>query len=65
MSDPTPVGADDKSSAICQSCGAKNPEYAQFCYSCGAQQTQTLASVPAPPPLLLLLLRSTLESSCG
>ncbi len=45
MSEPMPVEADNKSFAMCQSCGAKNPEYAQFCYSCGAQQTQTLAPV--------------------
>jgi len=38
-----PVAADNKSVAICQSCGAKNPEYAQFCYSCGVQQAQTLS----------------------
>src|ERR1019366_8543066 len=47
VSEPTPVGADNKSFAICQSCGAKNPEYAQFCYSCGALQTQTLSPVSA------------------
>ncbi len=47
MSEPMPVEAENKSFAICQSCGAKNPAYAQFCYSCGAQQTQTLAPVSA------------------
>jgi zinc ribbon protein len=43
VSEPTPVGTADKSVATCHSCGAKNPEYAQFCYSCGAQQAQALA----------------------
>ena len=47
MSEPIPVEADNKSFATCQSCGAKNPEYAQFCYSCGAQQTQTVSPVSA------------------
>jgi hypothetical protein len=45
VSEPMPVGADNKSFAECQSCGAKNPKYAQFCYSCGTHQTRTLAPV--------------------
>lgn len=47
MSESIPVEADSKSFVICQSCGAKNPEYAQFCFSCGAQQNQPMASASA------------------
>ena len=45
MTEPKPLGTDNESLGMCQSCGARNPGYAQFCQSCGARQTQTLAPV--------------------
>jgi hypothetical protein len=40
VSELTELTTGGKSQVLCKNCGAKNPEFALFCFSCGAQQTQ-------------------------